>query len=232
MADPESVPIPNHDSTARAATGSRTERILLVRRAADVDAGFFDIRAPASTWIFLHGDAVSIADRLSASMRIAGGLDAAVCSTSWRRRYPERAPPPPFAVSTLTQLIARLARGVARIDSYGAGGICCSRDSGSGSYLLEVAFAPASRRQAAEVIEWLLAAASMELDLRVLFSGGGIAHLDGDGARAWRQFTDFGLVELYVHSRDGRAPPGVDVGRVGTAGAVRLRGAARQVILL
>lgn len=57
---------------------------------------------------------------------------------------------------------------------------------------------------ARELLELILAAASLELPLLVVFSGGGTRLLTGASAPAWRQLAEQGLVELAVLEDNGR----------------------------
>jgi hypothetical protein len=227
---------PEREQRATSARGRRADlgRIVLVRRHPDVD-GCLPDRSEAvvgpSDLVFLHAGAVAMAGRPGAFFP-AGRGSFRVCRTSWHRRFPGRLPDPPFELSTLTRLIAHIAAGAPRVDSDGLGGACCSREAGDGGYLLEVAFAPGSPRRAGETVEWLLAAASLELDVRVLFSAEGLGHLRGDFARAWRQFVDFGLAELYAQTGPAADALDADARCIAAAEAVRLRGEARQVIVL
>jgi len=211
------------------------DRILLIRCGSDVEDRLWDFPAApedSSNLVFLHGDAVESADRLKTLAVRSHAASFQVCRTSWCRRHPGRAPAPPFELSTLTRLIASIAAGAGRVDSDGLSGACCSQGSGDGGYLLEIAFAPDSPRQAEETVEWLLAAASLELDVRVLFSAGGLAHLRGEFAPAWRQFIDFDLAGLYAQTGNRVDPLDVDARCIEPSDAIGLRGDRRQVILL
>lgn len=232
-----SARIPSGDDRKMAGidTLSNVHTMMLIRCRSGVDGRLSDrlgaFEGP-STLVFLHADGASLADRPPTGLDVARGTTFQVCRTSWRRRFPDRSPAPPFELSTLTRLIARIAAGVARIDSEGPGGACCSRRAGDGAYLLEIGFAPDGPRQAEEAIEWLLAAASLDLDVNVLFSADGLAHLRGDFARGWRQFIDFGLAGLYAETGRAAGPLDLDARRVAPVDAARLRADARQVIVL
>jgi len=222
--------IRDDSATSPGTAAQRFDRVALVRCAPGDGPGAAMIcDNGASTLLFLHGDAAAYAAQPGA-LAGTGAVALHVCATSWRRRF-EGAPPRPFEGSTLAVVLDRVAAESVRIDSYGVGGACCSA-AADGVALVEIAFAPVSPRQATETLEWLLAAAALEFDVRVLFSGAGVAHLVGERGRGWRQFTDFGLAELHVDGDAGTVPASVGARPLSAAGAVRLRGEAARVILL
>ncbi|TVQ36025.1 MAG: hypothetical protein EA370_08670 [Wenzhouxiangella sp.] len=63
-------------------------------------------------------------------------------------------------------------------------------------FLLEIEAAPDGYSER-ELLEMALAAASMDLDLALLFTGPGLGHLVGEAARGWRQLVDHELARLY-----------------------------------
>lgn len=207
------------------------ERIVLVRAGSGDGPCFspFAGDGAAASLVFLHGDAVALAD---GELPLPASVPRVVCSTSWRRRHPDRSPPPPFEVSTLAVLIDRLAGARTRIDSHGLGGACCSPSGASGPWLLEIAFAPASDRQAVETLEMALAAAALELEFQVLFSSSGPAHLCSGSGRSWRQLTDFGMAGLFAEATRPDAAWQAEASPLSPPDAARLRGAARQWVLL
>lgn len=62
-----------------------------------------------------------------------------------------------------------------------------------------------------EMLELVLAAAALNIDLAVVFRGPGVAHLEVERFRSWRQLIDFGLAEVCVcaDNRPGLLPGGV-----------------------
>lgn len=74
-----------------------------------------------------------------------------------------------------------------------------------------------------ELLEMALAAASLELDLVLVFAGPGLDQVTGQGARAWRQFVDHELARLYWLGHEALAP------RI-LPGAIRLDALARAEV--
>jgi hypothetical protein len=64
------------------------------------------------------------------------------------------------------------------------------------AFLLRISTAPESGH-ADELLELVLAGASLDVDLVVIFEGPAVAHLQKPHVQRWRQLTDFGLVPLY-----------------------------------
>lgn len=61
-----------------------------------------------------------------------------------------------------------------------------------------------------EMLELVLAGATLDLDLTVVFEGGGCEHLDPDTFGPWRQLIDFELAELRAcRPRSALTPSGV-----------------------
>jgi hypothetical protein len=81
------------------------------------------------------------------------------------------------------------------------------------AWLLELASSPRDERDRIETLEFVLGAAALGLDARVLFRGPGYNHLLTDAARGWAQLSDFDLLELICEAPE----------------AVELRAAARRV---
>ncbi|MBY6205281.1 hypothetical protein [Halomonas denitrificans] len=71
--------------------------------------------------------------------------------------------------------------------------------------LFEIAHQPIDDRDRLETLEPVLAAATLELDIDVLFRGAGAGHLAGPGSERWNQVIDFGLGRLWLCSKDGGA---------------------------
>ncbi|MDT8438799.1 MAG: hypothetical protein RQ729_07330 [Wenzhouxiangellaceae bacterium] len=144
--------------------------------------------------VFAHADAV---DWAVADVRLAAELE--VCSSSWQRRHGDSRPPPPARLASLAQLTEAVLAGTS-IRSLGFGGDGGRSGGVPGRLLLEVGFTPVDDRQRRETLEIALAAAAFELDGDVVFTGPGVAHLAGDGARGWGQLVDFGLLGLWADS--------------------------------
>lgn len=192
-----------------------------------------------STMVFFHGDGVD------ASREAASGwpeedtrIDWRVCRTSLERRAASAEAASRLRTATLVTFYHGLL-SARRVDSVGAGGyFCCRPESddrsakASSRILLEVGFAPADRRQRRETLEMALGAAALELDAAVLFHGGGVAHLVGEGARAWAQITDFDLLGIYVEAAALSPETEIDVRTVDAAQAADLRTGAATILIL
>lgn len=64
------------------------------------------------------------------------------------------------------------------------------------AFLLRIGTAP-EVSHADELLELVLAGASLDVDLVVVFEGPAVAHLQKPHVQRWRQLTDFGLAPLY-----------------------------------
>ncbi len=62
-------------------------------------------------------------------------------------------------------------------------------------WVIVVALAP-SEPESREMLELVLAGATLEVDLVVVFERAGLAHLEPDAIAPWRQLIDFDLAEL------------------------------------
>ena len=62
-------------------------------------------------------------------------------------------------------------------------------------WVIVVALAP-SEPDSREMLELVLAGATLEVNLVVVFEGPGLAHLEPDAIAPWRQLIDFDLAEL------------------------------------
>lgn len=164
------------------------------------------------TRLFLHGDGVALAEpgRLPV---LAGSPGLEVCATSWRRRYAD-APDSRFRSAGLASMYSALD-AAQRYRVWGHGGASEWRQE-SGvppGWLLELASFPRDARDRTETLEFVLGAAALDLDARVLFRGPGYNYLLTDAARGWAQLSDFNLLELICEAPE----------------AVQLRVAARRV---
>lgn len=66
---------------------------------------------------------------------------------------------------------------------------------GNDSWVIRIACEP-REPDSTEMFELVMAGASLELPLVVVFSGAGRRHLVGDSARRWQQLLDFDLARL------------------------------------
>lgn len=223
-----------------------TDYIALIRRKPSPRAavGFTqDLRAALqaheSPMVFFHGDGVEAPYDVAFSWPEANpGVDWCVCRTSVERRSGPDPMPSAFRIATLTTFYQAVL-SARRVDSLGLGGRLCSRpESGdrtgedSNRLLLEVGFAPAGQRQRRETLEMALGAAALELDASVLFHGDGLAHLEGDAARAWAQMTDFGLLGMYAEACVHPSATEIAVQNVDAARAAELRARAETILIL
>ncbi|QKK03170.1 MAG: hypothetical protein HND55_11225 [Pseudomonadota bacterium] len=67
---------------------------------------------------------------------------------------------------------------------------------------------PPSEPASTEMLELVLAGASLDLDLTVVFRGAGVAHVAEDPFRPWRQLIDHSLATVLVESGAARLPEG------------------------
>jgi hypothetical protein len=145
--------------------------------------------------VFFHADAASLADddeRL-AWMELGSHpqLDLAVCQAARARRV-VTALEAPFQAASLV----RFWDAVLGAETLYAPGRC---RLGPGGFLVRIARA-VGEPEGGEYLEMVLAGASLELDLVVLFEADGLALLTGDRARPWRQLTDHGLARMVTTS--------------------------------
>ncbi len=152
------------------------------------------------TLVFLHGDAVSLAvDNCPERWRSPGAdrrLELQVCTAAWQRRHPGRKPASGWQRASLVGLWDRLLRG-ADIDCLVDCKVQPAQPEGTGAeFLIEVSAAPAEPGST-EMLELVLAGASLDAQMQVLFRGAGVAHLDLPDARAWQQLHDFELARLF-----------------------------------
>ncbi|QOC23585.1 DsrE family protein [Wenzhouxiangella sp. AB-CW3] len=173
--------------------------IVLTRSAPDTSAGRAGVervvdlleRVTGEIVVFFHGDGVMQASAPYSDRwrRIqAPRLSLEVCSAAWQRRTDDTLDEP-FERSSLVWFWHRLARGFRFDDEQGAG-------VGAGPWVVIVASAPTDP-DSQEVLELVLAGASLELPIAVLFSGAGCEHLVGEKVRAWRQLVDFSLADVF-----------------------------------
>ena len=100
----------------------------------------------------------------------------------------------------------------------------------SSAWVLIVAQPPAEP-DSREMLELVLAGATLEIELIVVFDGAGAEHLEPEPFAPWRQLVDFDLADLRARgAAPGLLPAGVD--RLDDAGLERLLDDARGVLKL
>lgn len=100
-------------------------------------------------------------------------------------------------------------------------------------WVVAISHAP-DRPDSEEMLELVLAGASLELDIRVVFCGAGVEHLVGETARPWRQLTDLGLASVWFESGClGSRSPAIDGAREASRSEIsRMNDRARCVLVL
>lgn len=187
----------------RGGPGSARARSALARAQALAGGG------QPTRLVFFHGPAVALAvgDAAAPWSALADCDDTRlwVCAAAWRRRC-RGAPASGFEVASLARFWQQ-ALLCERLESHEPGpgpspqrAPRSNRDS-SGSFLIRVGIAPTAP-DAEEVLELVMAGASLEIDLVVVFEGEGRRFLLRPWGRGWRQLVDFELATLY-HYEDG-----------------------------
>jgi hypothetical protein len=182
----------------------------------------------AEAVVFFHGPGVEHAfgeARAAWAPLADSGARLEVCSAAWQRRH-DGALEPPFMLSTLVRFWNRLARGYRVVDLQGESGAV----RGDAFWLVVVSAEPAEP-DGREMLELVLAGASLELPLAVLFQGAGCRHLVGETARGWRQLVDYEMAALYC-AVGQELEAEVPVTRLDSEGLKRLRAASRGEIRL
>ncbi len=189
----------------------------------DQDAGWLpDERTGTPGWIFFHGPAVACADRSEGAANRGAPDEQVVCSASWQRRF-DRPVEAPFRPGSLTEFWHRLQLAE-RVWSSGWSPV-------RANWLVRVAL-PACPRWQRELLELVLAGASLDLPLSVCFEGPGLVRLRGQTASAWAQLADQGLAAMLAcpHDADSAELPAfvepIDAAdreaRVGQSGVLRV----------
>jgi len=175
--------------------------------------------------VFFHGRGVEhAAGRCAAFWRELSEwhhATLAVCSGSWARRF-GTPPEPPFELSSLVTFWNQAAEarqtvcfGEAEPPALqGCSGRVAATGSGRNKSGWKVVITsgpadPGSR----EMLELVLAGATLELDLEVIFAGPGRAHLNDELFAPFRQLTDHELARVSVLNPGDAALP-VNVGVV------------------
>jgi hypothetical protein len=151
--------------------------------------------------VFFHGSGVDHATAAHSGPWLAlsglSRLKLEVCSAAWQRRH-ARTPPAPFVVSSLVRFWHRVAKGYRIVGQAG----CASRNTALDSpWVIRIDSRPAEP-DSREVLEVVLAGASLELPIAVVFTGEGRRHLIGGQVRQWRQLVDFELARCHVLAGD------------------------------
>lgn len=101
------------------------------------------------------------------------------------------------------------------------------------NWVVAISHAP-GRPDSEEMLELVLAGASLEADILVIFRGAGVAHVVGEAARPWRQLTDLGLASIWYESDClGARTPAIDGAREASRDEIsRISDRARGVLVL
>jgi len=160
--------------------------------------------------VFFHGRGVEhAAGRCAACWRELSEwhrATLAVCSGSWARRF-GTPPEPPFELSSLVTFWNQAADARQTV-CFGesvppAPQGCSDRVAATGSgrnksgWKIVIASGPADPGSR-EILELVLAGATLELDLEVIFAGPGRAHLQDKFFAPFRQLTDHELARISV----------------------------------
>ena len=187
-----------------------------------------------SVQVFLHGPAVDHdllegGDRLS-TFAEEEGVTVYLCQAAWQRLHqtqslPSDAPYPVMSLITTWDAIERAHEvnvfGFGRWPEHWpslAAGEMGQATATARAYGVMVAYSP-SAADRDSLVEWVLAGATLDLDLMVAFAGEGASEVEGEAARRWAQITDHDLAEvmtdasiIQTHSaedplpKDGRHP--------------------------
>ena len=185
-----------------------------------------------SVQVFLHGPAVDRdlmegGDRLS-SLAEEAGVAVHLCQAAWQRLQQTQslASDPPYPLMSLIATWDAIERAEA-VCIFGFGQWPAHWPSITvgevdqqtpRAYGVMVAYPP-SAADRDSLVEWVLAGATLDLDLVVAFAGEGASEVEGEAARRWAQISDHGLAEVMTdasiikaHSaedplaKDGRHP--------------------------
>jgi len=91
---------------------------------------------------------------------------------------------------------------------------------------------PPAEPDSREMLELVLAGASLDVPLVVVFAGDGRRHLDEAAFAAWRQLVDFGLAKVVAEGEAGPAglPERVEVMTRGQLEALELEAAGAMAL--
>jgi len=90
---------------------------------------------------------------------------------------------------------------------------------------------PPSEPESREMLELVLAGATLDVELVVVFDGAGCGHLEPEAFAPWRQLVDFDLADLRAHDAGTELLPG-GVRSIGASDLERLREDAQGVLRL
>ncbi len=172
-----------------------------------------------SVQVFLHGPAVGewlMGDRdglraLANEPQVRVG----VCQAAWQRLVRDHGVTdnPPYPVMSLIAIWDAMAQ-VLVVSCFGWGqwpehwpsapnDALTSSQEGEGqstqAYGVMIAYAPSSADRDS-LLEWVLAGATLELDLVVAFAGDGAVELEDAPAQRWAQVKDHGLAQVVTES--------------------------------
>ncbi len=140
--------------------------------------------------VFFHGEAVAAARGPAADWgghHQSTAVQLLVCQAAWTRRFDDE-PAAGFRTSSLVEFWTH----VLAADQVGSVG----DEALSESCVLRIRDI-SSDRDATEMLEIVLAGASLEIDLDVLFEAEAVAFLGAKPARKWRQLVDHGLATIW-----------------------------------
>lgn len=100
-------------------------------------------------------------------------------------------------------------------------------------WVIAISQAP-GRPDSEEMLEFVLAGVSLEVDILVIFCGAGVEHVVGEAARPWRQLTDLGLASVWFESGClGSRSPAIDGAQEASHAEIsRMNDRARCVLVL
>lgn len=212
------VTIKTHTS-AHSRPHAAAHAVVIVRVAADdprwdtaLECSQDHVKKGYRVQVFLHGQAVApgLADPPAALRALDRdpSVDVVVCQAAWRRLG--LADEPPLAVASLVGLWSTMQR-TDLISVFGQG----DWPAASGDWP-SVAVAPPSPgvawgvmvergvdgQERQSLVEFVLAAAVLELDVAVAFGPQALGELSGESARGWAQLTDHDLAHVITTASD------------------------------
>lgn len=176
-----------------------------------------------SVQVFLHGPAVGewlvgVQDVLWA-LANNPQVRVGVCQAAWQRLIQQQRAPrdPPFPVMSLIAIWDAIGQAKA-VSCFGWGQWPdhwlaaptedpTSNREGEGqraqSYGVMIAYGPSSADRDS-LLEWVLAGATLDLDLVVVFAGDGASELEDEAAKRWAQVKDHDLAKVVTESIIGQ----------------------------
>ncbi len=168
-----------------------------------------------SVQVFLHGPAVGawLMDDRDGLRALANKpqVRVGVCQAAWQRLIQQQRAPsdPPFPVMSLIAIWDAIGQAKA-VSCFGWGQWPdhwpsvstenpASNREGEGqrtqAYGVMIAYAPSSADRDS-LLEWVLAGATLDLDLVVAFAGDGASELEDEAAKRWAQVKDHDLAKV------------------------------------